>query len=296
MKITEHVHAIKIPFHVTNDHGMILERFVYAYLILGKELCLVDSGVAASENVIYNYMENIGINPDNISLMILTHSHPDHIGSAPSIKTRTGCCVAAHSDEKTWIEDVELQFNERPVPNFHSLVEGSLQIDKLLKNGDKIDLGENLTLEVIHTPGHSKGSISLYLPSDGVLFTGDSIPLQGDLPIYEDVKDSVHSIKQLKTIKGVRNLLASWDEPIHGDDVYKIMDDGLKYLQCIHEAVVEVAVTEDKTIHDDMDFTRLVLKKLGLPEMVANPIIAQSFESNLSLGANKGLFSDKNEF
>ncbi len=293
MKITEHVHAIKIPFQVTNDLGMILERFVYAYLILGKELCLIDSGVAASENVIYNYMENIGIKPDDISLMVFTHSHPDHIGSAPSIKARTGCIVAAHSDEKAWIEDVELQFNERPVPNFHSLVEGSLQIDKLLEDGDTINLGENLTLEVIHTPGHSKGSISLYLPLEGVMFSGDSIPLQGDLPIYEDVKDSVNSIKRLKAVKGIQYLLASWDEVRRDNEAYKVMDDSLKYLQCIHEAVLEVEGNLDKTIHENLDFTRLVLKKLGLPEMVANPIITQSFESNLSLNTNTGLFFDK---
>lgn len=107
MQITEHVHAIKIPFQVKTDSG-ILERFVYTYLITGKQICLIDSGVVSSEGVIFDYMAKMGLKPDDIYLMILTHSHPDHIGSAKSIKEKSGCKVAAHSGEISWIENVDL--------------------------------------------------------------------------------------------------------------------------------------------------------------------------------------------
>ena len=106
MQITKQIHAIKVPFSVTNDQGMTIERFVYSYVVKGEKICLIDCGISGSEKIIYEYMENIGINPDEISILILTHSHPDHIGSAPSIKARTGCKVAAHIAEKPWIENI----------------------------------------------------------------------------------------------------------------------------------------------------------------------------------------------
>jgi glyoxylase-like metal-dependent hydrolase (beta-lactamase superfamily II) len=281
MKITKQIHAIKVPFIVTNDKGMDIERFVYSYVVKGDEICIIDCGISGSDKIIFEYLENIGITPEEISLMVLTHSHPDHIGSAPSIKARTGCKVAAHSTEKQWIEDIGLQYKERPVPNFYKLVEGSVNIDILLEDGNIIDLGDNAQIRIIHTPGHSKGSITLYLPYDGVLITGDSIPLRGDLPIYEDVNESIKSIEKLMSIKGVQTLLASWDDPRRDDAAYKTMNDGINYLIQIHETVHDVFNNESNHIENPLDFTKQVLNKLGLPEMVANPIIVRSFKSNM---------------
>lgn len=80
----------------------------------------------------FDYIRKTGRNPEDISLIILTHSHPDHIGSAHEIQRTTGCTIAAHHGERAWIEDVELQSRERPVPDFHSLVGGSVRIDRIL--------------------------------------------------------------------------------------------------------------------------------------------------------------------
>ena len=278
MQITKNVHAIKIPFQVKTDLG-ILERFVYSYLITGKQICLIDSGVVSSEDVIFDYMEKIGLNPKDISLMILTHSHPDHIGSAKSIKEKSGCKVLAHHKEKSWIEDVNLQEKERPVPNFHSLVEGSVEVDEILEDGDVLNLGENISLKIIHTPGHSEGSISLLIPEEGVLFTGDVIPIKGDLPIYDDAVESIHSIEKLKEIKGIKVLLASWDEPRKENDAYEVMDEGLDYLNQIQMSVNKIA--KNKSNLTPLDFCKLVLKDLGIPEVAANQIVARSFQANL---------------
>jgi glyoxylase-like metal-dependent hydrolase (beta-lactamase superfamily II) len=181
---------------------------------------------------------------------------------------------------------VELQYRERPVPGFHSLVGGSVMIDRILENGDILDL-DGIRLEVFHTPGHSRGSISLLLPEDGALFTGDSIPLAKDLPIYDDVLASVRSIKKIKAIDGIKFLLSSWDDPKKGINAYQIMDEALSYLARIHEAVIEV----DKNIlsHEPMELCRLVLRKLKLPEMTANPLIARSFEAHRKVSDNKDL-------
>lgn len=224
-------------------------------------------------------MDNIGLKPENISLLILTHSHPDHIGSAKSIKEKSGCKVAAHSGEISWIKDIELQAKERPVPNFHSLVEGSVNVDEILKDGDVLNLGENISLKVIHTSGHYEGSISLLMEKHGVLIKGDVIPIKGDLPIYDDFKSSIHSIEKLKEIKGINVLLSSWDDPKENNEAYNVMEEGLAYLKQIHRSVSKIADGNQKL--DSLEFCRMVLNDLGIPEMAANPIVARSLQTNL---------------
>lgn len=72
---------------------------------------------------------------------------------------------------------MQLQARERPAPGFDTLVSGSLAVDRLLEDGDVFDLGCGLRLQVFHTPGHSRGSISLLLLGYQALFPGDASPI-----------------------------------------------------------------------------------------------------------------------
>lgn len=290
MQISDKIHALKVPFQITDKSGLKVPRFVCIYLIYGEKIRLIDSGVASSEQFVFDYLRKTGRRPEDISLLVLTHSHPDHIGSAKAIKESSGCAVAAHVAEKAWIEDVDLQSRERPVPVFHSLVGGSVKVDRALKEGDVLDLGEGLNLEVIHTPGHSAGSISLWLAEEGVLFTGDAIPLPGEMPVYDDPQASVKSIKRLKAIVGIEALLAAWDQPRDGEQAYRIMDESLSYLQRINEAVIKIS-REQPTL-DLMDLTKGVLNELGMPETMANPMISRSFQANLKVRNHSDLLQD----
>jgi len=295
MQITKHIHALKVPFQITDRSGHKVQRFVYVYLIYGKKICLIDSGVAPSEQFIFDYLRETGRRPDEISLLILTHSHPDHVGSAKAIKMASGCRVAAHGAEKAWIEDVDLQYRERPVPGFHSLVGGSVEVDLALKEGDILDLGDGLRLQVIHTPGHSNGSISLWLAEEGVLFTGDAIPLPGEMPIYDDPVESVKSIKRLKAVLGIKVLLSAWDQSRDGEQAYRIMDESMGYLQRIHEAVIKISceqISSEQPSLDSMQLTKSVLKELGLPEAMANPMVVRSFQANLKVPNHQNLLQD----
>lgn len=280
MQVTEHIHAIKIPFKLTVSPERTVDRFVYAYLIFGKQICLIDCGVSASEAMIFDYVREAGRDPQEISMLVLTHSHPDHIGASRAVKGETGCQVAAHVDAQPWIEDIELQAKQRPIANFHSLVGGPVEVDLVLRDGGTLDLGDGLTLEVVHTPGHSKGSISPLLREDGALFSGDALPMAGGLPIYEDVSSSIRSIRRLRGIKGLKVLFASWDAPHRGKDrVYELMDGGLRYFQRIHEAVRKV--TADFPSLDARELCPRVLRNLGLPESATIPIVVKSIEAHL---------------
>ena len=279
MKITDHIHALKIPFQITDPRGRLLPRFVYAYMIYGREITLIDSGVASSEKMILEYLRNTGRNPGEISLMILTHAHPDHIGAAQAIKEISSCSVAAHSADRIWIENPDQQVKDRPVPGFFSLVRGSVRVDRIVEDGDILDLGPGLETEVLHTPGHSPGSISLWMPEEGALFSADAIPLAGEMPIYDDIHLSIGSIQRLRRIEGIKHLLSSWDEPRLGEDSYGIMDRGLDYLQRIHSAVIRVAESKN----DSTEICRQTIKELGLPEILANPLVCRSLLSSLKM-------------
>ena len=289
MKITDHIHALKIPFQITDPSGRSLPRFVYVYMIYGREITLIDSGVASSAGIIPEYPRNTGRNPEEISLMILTHGHPDHIGAAQAIKEISGCSVAAHGADRVWIENPDQQLKDRPVPGFYSLVKGSVRVDRILNEGDVLYLEPEMHLDVLHTPGHSPGSISLWMQEEGVLFSGDAITLAGEMPIYDDIKSSMASIQRLKAIEGINLLLSAWDEPRQGEDAYRIMDQGLDYLQRIHRSVIRAA--ERKGSDNQMEICSEAVRELGLPEMMANPLVCRSFLSSLT-GEGKKLIGN----
>lgn len=286
MQVSKKVHALKIPFNVTSPMGIAIERFVYVYLIYGSEVCLIDTGIAGSEESIFDYLRRTDRRVSDIALVIQSHSHPDHIGATRAIKAETGCAVAVHPAEKAWIEDTEQQFRERPVPGFHSLVSGPVAVNKSLQDGDVIDLGCGLKLQVIHTPGHSRGSLSLLLQGYNILFSGDLVPVPGEMPLYEDALASVRSIKRLKELKDIRQLLASWDEPRKGNGVYERLDEGLHYLQRIHDSVRRFAEKNGHTL-EPMELSKNVLEDLGIPPEAADPLVALSFASHLALRGQK---------
>jgi len=289
MQITKHIHALRIPFQVHLHSGVTLERFVYAYLIIGGRICLIDSGVASAEGFMFEYVEKVGRRPEEIRFLVLTHSHPDHIGAAKAIREKTGCLVAAHEAERRWIEDVDLQAGERPVPGFHNLVGGSVPVGRSLADGDEIELWEGHSLRVLHTPGHSAGSICLLYGKDGALFSADTVPIPGDLPIYEDIVESVRSLQRLRQLPGVEHLLAAWDEPRKGHEVDDTLTGGLQTLQRIHSIVTGLA--GETVPGNPVELCGKALAAMGLAPALANPLIARSFLSSLRVKDRQDLFT-----
>lgn len=207
MKISNHVHQIHIKFDVTNE----LKRFVNIYLITGKYCYLVDTGVAGSETLIEAYMKDIDRDMSEIKGILLTHSHPDHIGAAADIKAKTGCKVYASRAEAGWIEDIEKQLEERPIPNFKKLLNQSVKVDEFLEVGETLLLEENMHLDVIDVSGHSKGDVAFFYKEEGALFTGDCIPVTGDLIMYLDKGKSIKALEHLQRLKGIQLYCPAWD-------------------------------------------------------------------------------------
>lgn len=280
MKVTDIIHTLKVPFKILAAEGLTIERYVYVYFIFGDEIYLIDSAVAGSGKIIYEYIKSQGRKPEEIAAIILTHAHPDHIGSAKSIKQKTNCRVYVHEADVPWVEDTGRQFRQRPVPDFHTLVEGPVSVDEFLRDGSSLELEENISLEIIHTPGHSKGSISVLYRGESALFTGDCLIAPGDLPIYENIADVVESIHKLQKIDGVNFLMSSWESPVMGRiEIARRMTESLKYIEKIHQSILRIS--EGKPI-EPMELCRLVVETMDLPPAAVNPLVAKGFASSLA--------------
>lgn len=143
-------------------------------LISGEEAAVIDPGGEAEK-----ILEEIRSGGAKLKYIINTHYHPDHTLANEKISQETGAQILIHEAEKDFID---------------------FKVSQFLKEGDNIKIGE-ISLKVIHTPGHTKGSICL---SDGdFIFTGDTLFKDGygrtDLPggSEEKMEESLEKLKNL---------------------------------------------------------------------------------------------------
>ena len=126
-----------------------------------------------------------GLGKPEIAAIILTHRHPDHIGGAGRLQQATGGQIVSSPSEKESIEHALKQF----------------EVGRVVADGETLDLG-GATLELIHTPGHTMGSLCVFYREGGVLFTGDTILGSGSVVISPDHGDMQLYIQSLRKLLG----------------------------------------------------------------------------------------------
>jgi hydroxyacylglutathione hydrolase len=284
MRISPHVHALLLNFDIELLSGVKIRRFVSAYVIEAERLTMVDTAVKSSAPIIFEYIESIGRKPEEIEYVINTHGHFDHIGGNGIFAKRAKPRFFAHPNDKAIIESLEYQERIRPVGKMREQnTSGDVTVTDLLNEGDTLDLGGDVQVDVLHTPGHSPGSVSLFIPGDGVLFCGDVLPEPGALPIYEDVGQTLDSLIKLRLVRGATVLLSQLSDQIwRGDDVYAHIDDGEAYLRrfdgLIRQAVDRLGKTSSRE-----ELCRMAFRELGLPEAAsALPIVQTTVAAHLA--------------
>ncbi|MHB8902982.1 MAG: MBL fold metallo-hydrolase, partial [Thermoguttaceae bacterium] len=136
MQVAPQIHAFRTPFSIPIAPDQRLDRFVYVYaLVSDREVWLIDSGVKGAESRLAAGLAGIGRDLGEVSRLLLTHAHPDHIGAAATIQRVSGCRILIHESEKAWLEDVDLQRGQRPVPGFDELVAGAARVDGTIADG-----------------------------------------------------------------------------------------------------------------------------------------------------------------
>jgi hydroxyacylglutathione hydrolase len=129
-----------------------------------KRGMVIDPG--AEPNTILNNIEKLGL---SITLIVVTHTHVDHVGALKEIKDATGAEFALHELEyESWRNKKEQAFFDM----MPGLSVQPVSPDRLLKENDVIEI-DDLHFTVLHTPGHSRGGICLV--GHGVIFSGDTL-------------------------------------------------------------------------------------------------------------------------
>lgn len=149
----------------------------FAFVDDDGQVTLVDAGTKRAPRRILAGLEHIGVAPSDVTRLLVTHAHPDHIGGLATMRGRTGATVAVHERDAAYVRE-----GKGPVLD-RSTLGGRLfrrnrgsaptPVEDELVDGQVLDVGGGL--RVVHTPGHSPGHVALLHQASGVLITGDSI-------------------------------------------------------------------------------------------------------------------------
>jgi hydroxyacylglutathione hydrolase len=161
------------------------------YLVHDQGYILVDSGIPHTEGRVRRTLERLGVDPRQVRLILLTHGHIDHAGSARALQTLTGAPIAIHEDDQEWLQEGLVAVpqpwmapGQQGIAALHSIWWRALQpLARRMRfpsaHAEIVIGNSGLALEeygirgrVLHTPGHTLGSVSLLLES-GDAFVGD---------------------------------------------------------------------------------------------------------------------------
>jgi glyoxylase-like metal-dependent hydrolase (beta-lactamase superfamily II) len=181
--------------------------FVSTYLIESDDgLMLIDTGIGGSEIKILAAMQALGKQPGELRHIILTHLHGDHTGGLAALKQATGAAIYAHALEAPAIHAGQTMRPIQPGPGLMSklMVRSMMKaprpnlpgvsVEHELQDGDSLPGG----WQVIHTPGHTGGHISL--KRDDILILGDAATRWlrlGGPPLFEDYAEAQRSLQKL---------------------------------------------------------------------------------------------------
>ncbi|MGQ9787799.1 MAG: MBL fold metallo-hydrolase [Candidatus Hadarchaeaceae archaeon] len=169
------------------------------YLIVDDVVALIDAGTGQNFKTVRQNMEQLGLKPSDIRVLINTHCHFDHTGGDLDF-LKAGCEIAIYESEAALLRKGDRYIT---MAHFFGAYPEPLQVARELREGNRIELGRTV-LEVIHTPGHTQGSICLYEPRLGALFSGDTVFCGGvgrtDLPTgnYHALLQSLKKLAELK--------------------------------------------------------------------------------------------------
>ena len=170
--------------------------FVSAYvLVRGGQAVVVDTGVGGSADAIEASLGEVGLDWSAVGHLILTHRHGDHAGSASAVM-EAAPAAAAYAGA----EDISGISVPRPLTP--------------VEDGDRV-----FDLQIVTTPGHTPGSISVYDAVSGLLVAGDALGIEGGKPTLpgaqftEDMEEAKRSVAKLAEL-GFETLLVGHGDPL----------------------------------------------------------------------------------
>ena len=205
-------------------------------------VALIDSGLHAGRPSLEAAFVQLGLKPEELDLLLLTHEHMDHVGNNGWLKSETGCRIQGHAARADRVADNML--NARAI--VHAFPEGEEfdlnseyldwmgpsegPIDEFIKEGDRIDLGGGVVLEVVEVPGHSMAEVGFFEHSTRALVIADPLlpPFNPVLYLYEDpavMRATFHKIGRFLVEREVETVILAHDEPKDAAGTRELIDD-----------------------------------------------------------------------
>ncbi len=189
MKITNEIYQI-------GGGGFTSHEDAAVYLInFDSHAAIVDAGCGYSVEMLLKNMASCGVKPEQVEYLLITHCHFDHTGGAKALSETIQCKIVAHELDAQYLEEgndtvTAASWYNSTIQPFHV----DIKISGSRKN---INLGDR-TIEAIHIPGHSPGSVAYFTESDGskVLF-GQDVHGPLDQSLLSNREDYMKSLKLL---------------------------------------------------------------------------------------------------
>lgn len=180
----------------------------------GSRRALIDTGTGVYHSFLQESLSKLGISVDSITDILLTHSHVDHIGGVSSILHHGSPTIHLHKAEADLINSGDMSLT---LADTFGAEIPRIRIEGILEEDSTLDIGE-ISLKVLHTPGHSAGSVCFHLEDDGIVFTGDTMFSGGsfgrvDFPTGSPEK-LVASLKRLSELHSFTIALPGHMEPV----------------------------------------------------------------------------------
>jgi glyoxylase-like metal-dependent hydrolase (beta-lactamase superfamily II) len=156
----------------------VIDTYANSILLTDQRLVLVDTSSEAAPTKIFDYLARVGVQPTDLTSIFVTHTHGDHVNGLAAIRAKaTNAKVVASDVEAPFVAQTQ-PYPGPPRPAAHK----GVPVDVRLKDGQK---HEGFTM--VFTPGHTKGSMSLWDPARRLLVAGDAVRTEGGLQPMEDV-------------------------------------------------------------------------------------------------------------
>ncbi len=193
---------------------------VYVYYIDAPQPALIDTGVATSPaGIIEPALRAVGLHLEDVRWILATHGHWDHIGGLHAARAETGGAArtAIHPSDSALLRDRRAHVSGYLGGRFRYLddpaglartealllesISGEVAADRELVEGDRVNLGGGIALHVLHTPGHSPGSVTYVLDGLAWAFAGDAVQVCGSsgsrFPLFVDPAAYRASLRRL---------------------------------------------------------------------------------------------------
>ncbi len=207
-----------LPMSVAPEPFVFFQRsFPSANMVLvkGDRPILVDSGFGGDIAETMHILRQSGFPPEDITLIVNSHYHCDHAGGNSVLQREYGIPIAAHRWEAGLVnrrdrEACTAEWLRQPMEPY--------TVTRLLSEGDRIEVG-GARLEVIETPGHTLGHISLYSPEDRVLIGGDLFH-SDDVAWLNPFREGVGATERaIESLERPLKLKIAWAASGHGNPI-----------------------------------------------------------------------------